>query len=90
VAIRLVGIAVFNNAVVQDDVDQAYGFVLLTPATVREVVAVAPGADAPLGYALQLDRGSRDVTAIESRITSLIPPAATSEFHVTQRVVAQV
>ena len=30
--VKLVGIAVFNNSVVQDDIDGAYGFVLVTPA----------------------------------------------------------
>ena len=38
--VKLVGIAVFNNSVVQDDIDGAYGFVLLTPALVREAVTV--------------------------------------------------
>ena len=33
--VRLVGLVVFNNAVVQDDIDRAYGFVLLTPALIR-------------------------------------------------------
>ncbi len=90
VAVRLVGIAVFDNAVVQDDVDRAYGFVFLTPATVRQAVAAAPGAGAPIGYEVQLDHGSGAVAAVEPKIVALIPPRATSNVHVTARVVAEV
>lgn len=90
VGVRLVGIAVFNNAVVQDDVDRAYGFVLLTPATVRDAVAVAPEAGSPVGYAVQLDHGGRAVTTVAPEIVSLIPPGATSNVHVTAREVAEV
>jgi len=89
VAVRLVGIAVFDNAVVQDDVDRAYGFVLLTPAIIREAVAVAPEVAAPIGYCVQLDQGGGAVSAIEPKIISLIPPGATSNVHVTGRVVAE-
>ena len=32
VNVKLVGIVVFNNQVIQDDIDAAYGFVVLTPA----------------------------------------------------------
>ena len=58
-SVKLVGIAVLNNPVVQDDIDGAYGFVVLTPALVREAVAVSPAAAAPGRYALQLDHGGR-------------------------------
>ena len=88
--VRLVGIAVFNNSVVQDDIDSAYGFVLLTPALVREAVAVSPAAASPVGYTLQLDQGGRDVPAVEHEIVRLLPRRATVEFHLTSRVVTQV
>ena len=90
IPVRMVGIAVFDNAVVQDDVDQAYGFVLLTPAIIREAAAVAPEAAAPIGYSLQLDHGGGAVSAIEPKIISLIPPGATTNVHVTGRVVSEV
>ena len=45
--VKLVGIAVLNNAVVQDDIDGAYGFGFLTPALVREAVKAWPAAGAP-------------------------------------------
>ena len=60
---KLVGIVVFNNQVVQDDIDRAYGFMVLTPALIREVIAISPTANAPVEYGLQLDHGSRDVPA---------------------------
>jgi len=90
VDIKLVGIAVFDNAVVQDDIDRAYGFVMLTPALTREVVAMAPSAGAPVGYELQLDHGAGDVPGVEQEVIHLLPPGATSEFHVTARVVSEV
>jgi hypothetical protein len=88
--VKLVGIAVFNNSVVQDDIDGAYGFVLLTPALVQEAVKVSPAAGAPEAYALQLDHGGLDVPAVEQEIRRLVPPGATVEFHVTARVVTEV
>jgi hypothetical protein len=88
--VKLVGIAVFDNSVVQDDIDAAYGFVLLTPALVQEAVKVSPAAGAPEAYALQLDHGGIDVSAVEQEIRRLVPPGATAEFHVTAPVVTEV
>ncbi len=88
--VKLVGIAVFNNSVVQDDIDGAYGFVLLTPALVREAVTVSPAAGAPEAYALQLYHGGLDVPAVEQEIRGVVPRGATVEFHVTARVVTEV
>lgn len=90
VSVKLVGIAVFNNTVVQDDIDRAYGFVILTPALVRRAVAVAPAAGAPVSYALQLDDGGIGVPAVEQEVVRLVPPHATAQFHVTSRVVTEV
>ena len=56
---RLVGIVVFNNQVVQDDIDRAYGFMVVTPALIRRVVGLSPAAAAPVEYGLQLDHGER-------------------------------
>ncbi len=87
---RLVGIAVLDNAVVQDDVDSAYGIVFLTPAMGRRMIAIAPDEAAPVGYALKLVHGSRDVAAVERHVIGILPPGATAQFHVTARVVTQV
>jgi hypothetical protein len=87
---KLVGIVVFNNQVVQDDIDRAYGFMVLTPALIREVIAISPTANAPVEYALQLDHGSRDVPAVEQEFIRAVPPGSGYEIHVTSRVTAQV
>ncbi|MGA8297267.1 MAG: hypothetical protein WB770_09520 [Acidimicrobiales bacterium] len=87
---KLVGIVEFNNQVVQDDIDRAYGFMVLTPALIREAIAVYGQALTPVSYGVQLDDGTRGVSRVEQQIVRLIPRGFTSEFHVTSRVVAQV
>jgi hypothetical protein len=87
---RLVGIVTLNNQVVQDDIDQAYGFTVVTPALTRTVVAISSGNGSPDGYGLQLDHGSLDVPAVEQEIVDLVPPHMTYDFHVTSRVVTEV
>ena len=87
---RLVGIVVLNDQVVQDDVDRANGFVLLTPAFVREAATISPVAATPVLYGVQLDHGSRDVAAIEQEFIGAVPPNSAYEIHVTSRVVTEV
>ena len=87
---KLVGIVVLNNQVVQDDVDRAYGFVVLTPALIREVAAISSVAATPVLYGLQLDHGGRDVSAVEQAFIRALPANSAYEIHVTSRVVAQV
>jgi hypothetical protein len=86
----LVGIVTLNNQVVQDDIDRAYGFTVVTPALIRKAVALSPGADASEAYGIQLDHGSRDVPAVEHEIIRIVPPHLTYLFHVTSRVVTEV
>jgi hypothetical protein len=88
--IKLVGIFVANNAVVEDDVDRAYGTVLLTPALIRRTITVSPGSVAPVIYGLQLDHGGRDVASVERELARVIPQGVTYQFHVTSRVVTEV
>jgi hypothetical protein len=90
VPVKLVGIAVANNGVVEDDIDRAYGTAVVTPAFLRRAIGVSPTAGAPVLYALQLDHGGRNVTAVEQEITGHLPRGVTHEFHVTSRVVAEV
>jgi hypothetical protein len=87
---RLTGIVDLNNGVVQDDIDRAYGFVVLTPALIKEAIAVSPAAGAPALYGLQLDHGASDVRAVEQEIVRLVPSDSTYQFHVTSRVVTEV
>ena len=86
----LVGIVTLNNQVVQDDIDRAYGFMVVTPALIREAVALAPGTGASVGYEIQLHHGSRDVPTVEQEIIRIVPPHLTSNFHVSSRVVTEV
>ena len=86
----MTGIVVFNNGVIQDDIDRAYGFVVLTPALIKEAIAVSPAAGAPSLYGLQLDHGANDVRTVEQEIVHLVPPGSTYQFHVTSRVVTEV
>jgi hypothetical protein len=90
VNVKLVGIVVFNNQVVQDDIDAAYGLVVLTPALLREATRVAPAAVPPVSNGIELDRGARDVATAEREIIRLFPKGAAYEFHASAPVVSQV
>ena len=61
----VVGVVEFNNQVIQDDIDAAFGFVVLTPCLMREVISVAPAAASPTLYGLQLDHGASGVAEVE-------------------------
>ena len=87
---RLVGMIVLNDDVVQDDIDQSYGFLLVTPEFMREVDSVSPAAAQPVLYGLQLRRGNQDVVSVEKRLTDVLPPGSTYEFHIPSRVVSAV
>jgi hypothetical protein len=65
VEVKLVGIVVFPNAVVQDDVDHFPTYVLFTPALTRQVLGCCASG---LLQGLQLDRGGRDTVAVEREI----------------------
>jgi FtsX-like permease family len=85
-AMRVVGIGIENNEVIQDDVDRTFGFGFFTPALEREVLRVArAGEDTPYGYGVQLTGGARDVPVVESAVRSILPPNSAVEFHVTSR-----
>ena len=73
--VKLVGIVVFNNQVVQDDVDRVPTYVLFTPALTRSAER-AFGASGSLINALQLDHGARDVAAVESELKRAVPNAS--------------
>ena len=90
VNVKLVGIVVFNNQVIQDDIDAAYGLVVLTPALLREATRLAPAAVSPVSNGVQLDGGARDVATVEREIISLFPKGAAYEFHASAPVVSQV
>jgi hypothetical protein len=86
---RLVGIVTLNNEVLQDDVDQAFGFTFLTPALVREAVAASPAPITPILYGLKLDHGDQGVAKVEENLVRLVPPGFTYQFHVPSSAVEQ-
>lgn len=86
----LTGIVVFNNEVVQDDVDRSYGFMVVTSALIRQVAAISPSATTPVLYDLQLNNGNQDIAKVESEFIGLTPPQSSYQIHVTSRSTAQV
>jgi hypothetical protein len=86
---RLVGIVVLNNEVLQDDVDQAFGFTFVTAALLKEARAHIEDPINPVLYGLQLTDGDRDLTSVEQRLIGLVPAGDTYQFHVTSTVVTQ-
>jgi MacB-like periplasmic core domain/FtsX-like permease family len=76
---KLVGIGVLNNAIVQDDVDATgSNFELFTPALTRRIVTCCAQVT---HSGLQLDHGSRDVASVEAELSRLNPLLA--NFYVT-------
>ncbi|MCU1453783.1 MAG: hypothetical protein JWN46_1929 [Acidimicrobiales bacterium] len=79
---RLVGLVVFNNEVVQDDVDRSATAVVFGPALTRPLLAAGGiGAGGATYYGVQLAHGARDVPAVEHAFTALLPPGAGFTFH---------
>ena len=81
VAMKLVGLVVFNNEVVEDDADRLPTNVLFTPALTRSLLA--SGSTQGTWFGLQLARDSRDVPGVEQGIVGLLPPGSASFFRVT-------
>jgi hypothetical protein len=88
--VTLTGIVVFNSQVVQDDVDRSNGFMVVTPALIRQIAAISPSATTPVIYNLQLDHGNRDAAKVETEFIRATPPQSGYNFHVTARTTAQV
>jgi hypothetical protein len=69
--IKVVGIGVYNNTVVQDDVDAlGSNFALFTPALTHRLTACCTQTTTA---GLRLDHGSRDVPAVEAELDHLNP-----------------
>ena len=87
---RLVGIVVLNTQLVQDDVDQTFGGVILDQSLMRKLNHLEPGAYVPALYAIQINHSLVSVSQVEHELISVVPRGAVYEFHVTSSVVAQV
>ncbi len=87
---RLVDVAGFNTQIVQDDVDQTWGFIFVDRALIERAARVVPGGLSPVLYGIQLRHGATDVAAVESQLIKLVPRSAVYEFHVADTVTHQV
>ena len=83
---RLVGIVVFNDQVVQDDVDADQTEMLVTPALSKQALGESTTAQ----FGLQLDGGNSDVSAVEHELAQLVPPGSVYEFHRMSLIEARV
>ena len=71
VDLKVVGVGLFNNAVVQDDIEAGDSmFVLFTPALSQQLKECCVQNTV---VALRLDGGDRDVPAVEAAITQAVP-----------------
>jgi len=85
----LVGIGELNTQVVQDGIDQVFGFVFVTPALMHKVEKLLPQISA-VGYGVQLTPGRHVISRIESDLIRLVPRGNASAFHVTSQIESQV
>ena len=88
VDMHLVGIVVFNDRVVQDDVDRLPTNAVFTPALTR--VLLASGSSQGTWYGIQLVKPNRDVAATEQSIAGLLPPGSAYFFRVAAPGTAKV
>jgi hypothetical protein len=86
-ALTLVGTVVFNNAVVQDEIDASGApTAILTPALTRRLTACC--TDITFTY-LQLRHGGNDVATVESEIERILPANLPHDFLATSIDVAK-
>jgi ABC-type lipoprotein release transport system permease subunit len=84
---KLTGLVVFNNQVIEDDADRLPTDDLFTPALTRSLLTV--NSVEGTWYAMQLDH-SASTPAIEERLIQLLPSGADANFTVTSITEAKV
>jgi hypothetical protein len=84
---HLVGYIIPNDDVLLDQVDRIPEFMIFTPALTRQVVNNGLHYNT---YALQLDHGVRDLSAVQREIIAALPPGTTYDFHVNSVIAAEV
>jgi hypothetical protein len=87
---KVVGIVNLNSEIVEDGVDEQYGFVFVTPAYLKEAFVRSPGHETPALYDIQLKAGQMSIPEAENKLVDLVPAHFTYEFHVTSRVTSEV
>ncbi len=90
VRVRVVGIVDMNTQVVQDGIDESYGFAFVTPALLRRLHRLLPDQVTPALYGLQLRHGDRGIAKVERQLVNLVPRGFTYEFHLTSRIESEV
>jgi len=78
---KLTGLVVFSNEVVEDDADRLPTNILFTPALTRPLLA--SGSTQGTWYGLQLVHGVRDVPRVQQAIPGLLSPGAAGFYRVT-------
>ena len=87
---KLVGLATLSSEFVEDDIDRVPTFIIMTPALAREVLAhPKQGFSGAETFGIQTAQGNRDVAAVESRLTRLVPPQVILTVHATAPVDAK-
>ncbi len=86
VRMTLVGLVVFHDALIQDQVDRYPTDELFTPALARLIGASGAGVGL---YGLRLDGGGAEVTAVEGEILKAFPAGGYVQFHVTSTSASQ-
>jgi hypothetical protein len=86
VRMTLVGLVVFHDALIQDQVDRYPTDELFTPALARRIGASGAGVGL---YGLRLDGGATEVAAVEGEILKAFPTGSYVEFHVTSTTASQ-
>jgi putative ABC transport system permease protein len=87
---HLVGLAVSDDQVVEDDVDVLPTFVPLSPAFTRDVLSLqGQQMSGALTFGIQTRHGASSVPAVEREISHLVPPGAISTSHELAPVTAK-
>ena len=84
-SIRIVGIGVFTDEVVQDDIDRI-DRILLTPAFTRRALACCASY---MWTGLTLRHGNSDVARVQREFINLLAPGSPQYFRITSVVEAQ-
>lgn len=81
IGMKLVGIVIFDNEVVEDDTDRLPTDILFTPAVTSTLIAhnLVQGT----WYGMQLAHGSRDIPSVEQALIRLLPSGSNANFNVT-------
>jgi putative ABC transport system permease protein len=86
---KVMGIAVLDSQVVQDDVDKAFGFVFVTRALIHRALKAIGGHPGPALYGIQLAPGV-SVASVETELANVVPRHYVFEFHVLSVTTSEV